>query len=150
MAEIRHGPDLITSATSSAFANAVFPASVATSDKGHNSMAQISIKKAHGKWSIRAGGAVLGETTNALALLEEGRAPVIYFPASDVATAFLERSSTRTHCPHKGDATHFSIVTKSTTLQDAVWSYETPNADLDAIKGYLAFYPSDQVFVEQI
>lgn len=113
-------------------------------------MANISIKKASGKWSIRAGGAVLGETTNALALLEDGYKPVIYFPPEDVATAFLEPSDKRTHCPHKGDAEHFSIVTKSTTIQDAVWTYPDPIADVSPIKGYLAFYPSEQVFVEEI
>lgn len=30
----------------------------------------ITIRKASGKWSVRSGGAILGETTNALELVE--------------------------------------------------------------------------------
>ena len=87
---------------------------------------RITIRPAPGKWSVRAGGAVLGESTAALELDEEGHAPVIYFPRADLAMAFLEPTETRTRCPWKGDASWFSIVTKSTTIPDAAWSYETP------------------------
>ena len=41
----------------------------------------ITIRKAPGKWTVRAGGAVLGETANALELTEGDYPPVIYFPA---------------------------------------------------------------------
>lgn len=110
----------------------------------------IKIRKATGKWSVRAGGAVLGESSNALELSEGDYAPVIYFPRADIAMAFLDQTDKSTHCPHKGDATYFSVVTKSTTLENAVWSYETPLADVDRIKGYLAFYTGDQITVEHI
>ncbi|MEX0280155.1 MAG: DUF427 domain-containing protein [Arenibacterium sp.] len=110
----------------------------------------IKIRKAPGKWSVRSGGAVLGESTKALELSEGDYAPVIYFPREDIATAFLDRTNKTTHCPHKGDASHFSIVTKSQTLQNAVWSYEDPLAGVAEIKDHLAFYPSDLVTVEQI
>ncbi|MFT6023849.1 MAG: hypothetical protein ACI9PY_001968 [Ascidiaceihabitans sp.] len=110
----------------------------------------IKIRKATGKWSVRAGGAVLGESSNALELSEGDYAPVIYFPRADIAMAFLDQTEKSTHCPHKGDATYFSVVTKSTTLENAVWSYEAPLADVDRIKGYLAFYTGDQITVEHI
>ncbi|MEM9551883.1 MAG: DUF427 domain-containing protein, partial [Pseudomonadota bacterium] len=41
---------------------------------------RIKIRKAPGTWSVRSGGAVLGESQNALELSEEGYNPVIYFP----------------------------------------------------------------------
>jgi len=110
----------------------------------------IKIRKATGKWSVRAGGAVLGESSNALELSEGDYAPVIYFPRADIAMAFLDQTEKSTHCPHKGDATYFSVVTKSTNLENAVWSYEAPLADVDRIKGYLAFYTGDQITVEHI
>ena len=109
----------------------------------------IRIRKAEGKWVIRAGGAVLGETSAALELSEGDRAPVIYFPRADIAMAFLERTETSSHCPHKGDASYYSIVAKSRTIPDAAWSYETPIAGAAAISGYLAFYP-DKVTVERL
>lgn len=110
----------------------------------------ITIRKAAGKWSVRSGGAILGETTNALELLEGDLAPVIYFPRADIAMAFLDRTDKVTHCPHKGDATHFSIVNRSSVTKNAAWSYEAPIASVADIKEYVAFYPLDSVKVEQI
>jgi|TARA_B110000908_G_scaffold115352_1_gene135251 uncharacterized protein (DUF427 family) len=108
----------------------------------------IKIRKASGTWSVRAGGAVLGETKNALELSEGEYAPVIYFPRQDIAMAFLDQTEKSTHCPHKGDATYFSVVTKSTTLENSVWNYEAPMAGAEAITDHLAFYVSDTITVE--
>ena len=110
----------------------------------------IKIRKAPGKWCVRSGGAILGETTNALELLEGDLAPVIYFPRADIAMAFLDKTDKLTHCPHKGDANHFSIVTKSQTISDAAWSYEAPIEAVERIKDHLAFYTSDLVAVERV
>jgi len=110
----------------------------------------IKIRKAPGKWSVRSGGAVLGESSNALELSEGSYPPVIYFPREDIAMAFLDRSDKTTNCPHKGDASYFSIVTRSTTHENAVWSYENPIDAVAEIKDHLAFYVSDAVTVEQI
>lgn len=109
----------------------------------------IKIRKADGKWVIRAGGAVLGESSNALELTEAGHPPVIYFPRSDIATAFLDATDTKTTSPHKGEASHYSIQTKSATIADAAWSYENPKDGMKDIAGHLAFYP-DKATVEQI
>ncbi|KZY52627.1 DUF427 domain-containing protein [Sulfitobacter sp. KE29] len=110
----------------------------------------IKITPAEGTWVVRAGGAVLGESTGALELHEGDHPPVIYFPRGDIAMAFLDGTDKTSHCPHKGDATYFSVVTKSRTLQDAVWSYEDPKADVAAIKGYLAFNPMEEIAIERI
>lgn len=110
----------------------------------------ITIRPAGGTWSVRAGGAVLGETENALELREGSNDPVIYFPREDIAVEFLDPSDKKTTCPHMGEASYYSIVTKSTTLQNAAWSYEEPKAGVTEIAGYLAFYPSDTVTVEEI
>lgn len=111
---------------------------------------QFRIRRSAGTWVVRAGGAILGETKNALELSEDGYAPVIYFPREDIAMAFLEASDKVTSDPAKGAATHYSIVTKSTVLKNAAWSYETPKPGAEGIAGYLAFYPLDTVQVEEI
>lgn len=110
----------------------------------------IRIRKAEGKWTVRSGGAVLGESQNALELHEGDLPPVIYFPRGDIAMAFLDRTDHASHCPHKGDASYYSIVTKSTVVENAAWSYEAPLDAVAAIKDHLAFYNSDQVTVERI
>ncbi len=113
-------------------------------------MSDISIRKAAGTWTVRAGGAVLAESRNALELSEGDHPFVIYFPRGDVAMAFLEKTEHTTHCPKKGDATYYSIITKSTELVNAAWSYEAPLADVDRIKDHLAFYSSETVTVERV
>ncbi|MFT6091192.1 DUF427 domain-containing protein [Sulfitobacter sp.] len=110
----------------------------------------IKILKADGTWTVRAGGAVLAETKDALELREGDRDAVIYIPRGDIAMAFLDKTDKTTHCPHKGDATYYSVVTKSRTLQNVAWSYEDPSDQAAEIKGYLAFYNLPEVTVEQI
>jgi len=110
----------------------------------------IKIRPADGTWSIRAGGAVLGETSTALELSEGTSEPVIYVPREDLAMAFLEKTDHVTTSPHKGEATHYSIVTKSTVLENAAWSYEDPQPGVEQIRGHIAFYPLDTVTVEMI
>lgn len=110
----------------------------------------ITIRKAAGAWTVRAGGAVLGETTNALELIEGDYPPVIYFPREDIAMAFLDASDKTSHCPHKGDARYFSVVTKSRTLENAVWSYENPIEAVARIRDHLAFHTIEEVVIENI
>jgi uncharacterized protein (DUF427 family) len=110
----------------------------------------ITVRKAPGTWSVRAGGAVLGESSDALELVEGDHPPVIYFPRGDIAMAFLDQTPKKTACPHKGEASYFSVVTKSTTLKDVAWSYEDPKEAVSRIKDHLAFYTTGNVAVEQI
>lgn len=110
----------------------------------------ITIRRAEGVWSVRAGGAVLGESRNALELCEADLPPVIYFPRDDIAMAFLDRSDHSSHCPWKGKASYYLIVTKSQTLADRVWTYEAPLDEVARIKDYLAFYTGDGIAVERI
>ena len=60
---------------------------------------------------MRAGGAILGESKNALELREGSYDPVIYFPRADIAMAVLDRTDKTSQCPHKGQANYFSIQT---------------------------------------
>ena len=99
----------------------------------------IKIRPATGNWS-----------SNALELIEGDYPAVIYFPREDIAMEFLDTSEKSTNCPHKGDASYFSIVTKSTVLHDAAWSYENPADDVADIKDYLAFHATDRVTIEKI
>ena len=109
----------------------------------------IRIRKSGGTGTIRAGGAVLGESRNALELTEGSGQPVIYFPRADLAMAMMDASPTSSTCPWKGKASYYSLVTEAGTIRDAAWSYETPKAGMEAIAGHLAFYP-DKVTVEQL
>lgn len=109
----------------------------------------IKIHKAGGTWTVRAGGAVIGESRNAL-ILQEGSYPeVVYFPREDLAMAFLDNSDHTSVCPHKGTASYFHIQTKSQTIENAAWSYESPHDGVAQIREHLAFY-EDKATVEQV
>ncbi len=109
----------------------------------------IKLHKAKGTFSIRAAGAVLGESNNVIELVEGSYTPVFYVPRADLAMAFFDETDHKTDCPHKGTASYFTIQAKSGPIENAAWSYETPKAGLEQIAGHLAFYP-DKVTVEQL
>lgn len=108
-----------------------------------------TIEPAPGVHVLRAGGAIIAETTQAIVLKEPGYDPVIYFPRGDIGMAFLDKSETRTSCPHKGEATYYHIIAKSGPIQDAGWSYETPLAGAEGIAGHIAF-AHERVAVERV
>jgi uncharacterized protein (DUF427 family) len=98
-------------------------------------------------------GEVIADTSDAVELHEsfgEGKktvAPVVYYvPRNDVRLDRLVRSSHRTHCPFKGDASYYSVAGGA---DNAVWTYETPYDEMLAIKERLAFYP-DKFRVETV
>ncbi|MBT9382573.1 DUF427 domain-containing protein [Pseudooceanicola sp. CBS1P-1] len=113
-------------------------------------MTDLSIRAAAGTWSVRAGGAVIAESRAALELTEGNLPDVIYFPREDVAMAFLDPGSRTGQSDAKGEATFFSIVTKSTTLQNAAYSYEAPQPGCERLAGHIAFYATDLVKIERI
>jgi len=109
----------------------------------------IKLRKAGGTYSIRAAGAVLGESSNVIELSEGDYAPVYYVPRADLAMALFDQTDHASDCPHKGTASYFTLQAKSGPISNAAWSYETPKAGLEQIAGHLAFY-QDKVTVEQI
>lgn len=109
----------------------------------------IEINELKGTWVIRAGGAVLGETQNALKVTQTGHEPAVYFPRADIAMAMFEQSDTKTVCPFKGNSTYYALQTKSMLIEDAAWSYEAPKPGYEQITGHLAFH-TDKVVVEEV
>lgn len=110
---------------------------------------EIVIEPAVGNWSVRAQGAIIGGTSRALLLRENGHEPVIYIPREDLQMVFFDRSEKTTHCPHKGDATYFHLIGKNRRQEDVAWSYETPFEGAAQIAGHLAFY-KDAVTIEAV
>jgi uncharacterized protein (DUF427 family) len=87
---------------------------------------------------VKFKGELIADTRNALAM-KEGDYPVVYYvPRADVKMERLARTSHRTHCPFKGDASYYSIANGP---ENAVWSYEQPYDEMTPIEGLLAFYP---------
>ena len=89
---------------------------------------------------VQLGGQTIAGTTNALILMESQHVPVYYFPRDDVQMSLLKETERTTFCPFKGEASYWSIAAGASTANDAVWSYQQPFDEADAIRDYLAFY----------
>ncbi len=100
---------------------------------------KITLTPDQGTWVVRAGGAILAESSNVIELLEGDYPAVIYFPRNDIAMDFLDNTDLQTTCPYKGVASYFSIIGKSNTIANAAWSYENPDKGVNRIKNMLAF-----------
>jgi uncharacterized protein (DUF427 family) len=87
---------------------------------------------------VRFKGEVIADSVNAVEM-EEGTYPrVFYVPRADAKMDRLVKSSHKTYCPYKGDASYFSVKDGP---ENAVWSYETPYDEVVSIGEHLAFYP---------
>jgi uncharacterized protein (DUF427 family) len=105
----------------------------------------IATRPARAHVRVTCKGELIADTREAIALEEamgpgkKTLAPVVYYiPRKDVKMERLERTTHRTHCPFKGDASYFSLKNGP---ENAVWSYEQPYDEMLAIKELLAFYP---------
>jgi uncharacterized protein (DUF427 family) len=98
---------------------------------------------------VSAGGVVIADTTRALTLKEASYPAVQYIPREDANMAALSRTDRTTHCPYKGDASYFSVAADGRTIENSVWTYETPFPAMAEIVGHLAFYP-DKVTIEEL
>lgn len=97
-----------------------------------------------GRYRLRLGEVVLGETSNAVLVEEGGHPNRMYFPRADINMALLTRSTRKSKCPWKGEASYFSVG----EAQNVIWSYERPKGAAAAIAGYLAVYP--EITVEEV
>ena len=84
---------------------------------------------------------LIADTTRALVLHETRHAPTFYIPWDDVRSGHLERTTHRTYCPFKGDASYWSVSAGSARSDNAAWAYERPTDDATALQGHVAFYP---------
>ena len=98
---------------------------------------------------VLADGVVIADTTRALTLKEASYPAVQYVPREDAKMELLQRTDRVTHCPYKGDASYYSVVANGKTLDNAIWTYETPFPAMTEISGRLAFYP-DKVKIEEV
>lgn len=85
------------------------------------------------------GGRVVADTDRALTLFEASYPGVQYVPLADVDRTVLRRSTHKTRCPYKGEASYYSIVTPDGVAENVIWTYENPLPVAAKIAGHLAF-----------
>jgi uncharacterized protein (DUF427 family) len=90
---------------------------------------------------VQAGGRVIATTTRAIRVCETSHPPVYYIPRDDIAEGVLERADGSSECEWKGSATYWDVVVDGRRLPQAGWSYESPTAGYEHLRGAVAFYP---------
>src|SRR3981081_2580816 len=98
---------------------------------------------------VLADGVVIADTTHALTLKEAAYPAVQYVPRADANMALLARTDRTTHCPYKGDANYFSIKANGKTLENSIWTYETPFPAMAERESSRACYPAT-VKIEEV
>lgn len=101
----------------------------------------IHIAAHHGRVRVLFEGHELADSDDALVLNETGHDPVFYFPREDVQMTSMRCNDHVTHSPHKGWASHYTIMRDGKLIEDVAWSFETPLEDCELIAGRIAFYP---------
>lgn len=87
-------------------------------------------------------GRVVADSRSALRVLETSQAPGFYLPPADVDLDLLVPTTMSSFCEWKGHATYWSVRAGDEVSTDAAWSYESPTAPFEAIRSFVAFYPS--------
>lgn len=108
---------------------------------------RIGLKPFDGVVVVTFSDAIVASTERALVLDESGHDPVYYIPFEDIYFEFLEPTATRTHCPFKGDASHWRAFASGNAVDDVMWAYTAPYDEMAAIKDHGAFDP-DKVRIE--
>ena len=111
---------------------------------------RIHLEAAPVRVRVSAGEVLLADSRDAITLHERGYPTRWYLPHADIAPDRLNPSTTRTHCPHKGEAQYYHLqLPGGETLEDAAWVYRQPIEAVAAIAGRVAFdHPQLRLHVE--
>jgi len=91
---------------------------------------------------VLLGGTVIADTTRGYRVLETSHPPTYYIPPEDIRMDFLLPATRKSFCEWKGSAAYFDIRASGQRVGEAAWCYPNPSAGFEAIKGFVAFYPS--------
>ena len=86
------------------------------------------------------GGVTVVDALGARVMLEQGHLPVYYFPRDEIEMGYLASTDHRTHCPHKGDASYWTVSAGGKTADNGAWGYLEPFPHLAPLADLVAFY----------
>jgi uncharacterized protein (DUF427 family) len=89
---------------------------------------------------VEVDGVTVAESVRPTILFETGLPPRTYLPATDVRMDLLRPSDTVSHCPYKGTARYWSVVTDGEVRDDLAWGYDFPLPESLRVAGLVCFY----------
>jgi uncharacterized protein (DUF427 family) len=96
-------------------------------------------------------GDAVAESAEAWVVRESGSPPRYYLPFEDVRVEALQPHTVATHCPWKGDASYWDVVTDTGRVPVAAWTYRDPLPDGEPLRDLVCFFqerPEIQVEVD--
>lgn len=109
----------------------------------------ITLTPASNRWRARFAGHVIADTADAILLKEASYPQVVYFPKVDVEMSYFGQTDRHTTCPHKGQASYWTLTMEGRIEENVAWAYETPYPAMSPIAGHIAFYP-DRVEIYEV
>jgi len=85
-------------------------------------------------------GTVVADSAAALRCEETGHGPVYYIPAKDMRLDLMKKTEHTSYCPFKGTASYWTLDVGGNSAENAIWGYETPYDETEALAGHYAFY----------
>ena len=102
----------------------------------------VRLEPAAGTVTVILNGQTIAETSHAVAVHEADYPPVHYLPRDSLKGVEIQRTERHTQCPFKGEASYYSLVQGGRRVENAIWSYEAPYDEVEALKDRIAFYPN--------
>ena len=110
---------------------------------------RVDLLPSHSTGRISWEGKTIAQSHACLLVQESDHEARLYFPESDVSWEFFETNQHQTFCPFKGDASYWSLKTKTGLLENVVWTYRDPFPEVAGLKGYVSF-DTDKLKVEWV
>ena len=92
--------------------------------------------------SIRLGGRLIAQSTDAVRVLETSHPPVYYLPMSSFTGGVLSVVGGATWCEFKGEARYFDLSVGDVTVRRGAWHYPAPSRGFERLVGMVAVYPA--------
>ncbi len=104
---------------------------------------QIVLEPTSERVRVSAGDSIIADSLGAITVHEANYPPVQYLPLEDVRSNLLVDSDRQTYCPFKGKARYWHIaLPDGGQIDDAVWGYPEPYAEMIELEHRVAFYPN--------
>jgi uncharacterized protein (DUF427 family) len=105
----------------------------------HDPYHRVDVLESSRHVKVNVNGGTVAETKRPKILFETSLPPRYYIPPEDVRKELLVESETKTVCPYKGVASHWSVE-GGERIEDGAWSYPEPLPEAQKVQGHLCFY----------
>ncbi len=108
------------------------------------------VEPVSGRVTIRLGGELIADTTDAVRVLETSHPPVYYLPIADFAPGALVDADGSSFCEFKGMARYLDVRGGALVRSGAAWNYPDPSVGFGVLVDKVAVYagPMDACTVD--